>query len=132
MLLADSDTVNNNKKKMASDEHINLAIKYIKAHYNEKIDVDDIANAIGLYPGYLQKLFRKKHSTSIMKYLQHYRVERSCQYLIVTNLSIEQIVMLVGINDVKNYYTYFKRYFNTTPKKFRIEHMKLMNTTNSN
>ncbi len=110
------------RKQLYTDDYINMAISYIKEHYNEKIDVKDIADAVGLYPNYLQKLFREKHETSIMQYLQHYRVEKSCQYLIETNLSVEEIVTLVGINDVKNYYVYFKRYFNTTPRKFRVEH----------
>ena len=131
ILLNETFKADSTKKHMISDEYINLAVRYIKKHYNEKIDVNDIATAVGLYPTYLQKLFRKKHATSIMKYLQHYRVEKSCKYLIETNLPIEQIVLLVGINDVKNYYTYFKRYLNTTPKKFRNEHLKLINKNNS-
>lgn len=118
------------RKQLYTDDYINMAISYIKEHYNEKIDVKDIADAVGLYPNYLQKLFRKKHETSIMQYLQHYRVEKSCQYLIETNLSVEEIVTLVGINDVKNYYVYFKRYFNTTPRKFRTEHSAIFKKNN--
>jgi AraC-like DNA-binding protein len=118
------------RKQLYTDDYINMAISYIKEHYNEKIDVKDIADAVGLYPNYLQKLFREKHETSIMQYLQHYRVEKSCQYLIETNLSVEEIVTLVGINDVKNYYVYFKRYFNTTPRKFRVEHSAIFKKNN--
>ena len=116
------------KRNLYTEDYISLAVQYIKEHYTERIDVQDIADAVGLYPNYLQKLFRKKHDTSIMKYLQHYRVEKSCQYLIQTNLSVDEIVTLVGINDVKNYYVYFKRYFNTTPRKYRIEHSEIINS----
>ena len=119
------------KRQLYTDDYINMAISYIKEHYNEKIDVKDIALAVGLYPTYLQKLFREKHKTSIMKYLQHYRVEKSCQYLIETNLSVEEIVAMVGINDVKNYYVYFKRYFDTTPRKFRMEHSVILQKKNN-
>ena len=120
------NTTNKRKKHLYMDDYINLAINYIKEHYNEQIEVKDIADAVGIYPNYLQKIFKKKHETSVMKYLQHYRIEKSCQYLIETNLSVEEIVTMVGINDVKNYYVYFKRYFNTTPKKFRLDHSDIL------
>ena len=117
------------RKYLYTDDYIKMAINYIKEHYNEKIGVQDIADAVGLYPNYLQRLFKKKHETSVMQYLQHYRIEKSCQYLIETNLSVEEIVSMVGINDIKNYYVYFKRYFNTTPKKFRLEHSGIISKT---
>ena len=120
------NTTNKRKKHLYMDDYINLAINYIKEHYNEQIEVKDIADAVGIYPNYLQKIFKKKHETSVMKYLQHYRIGKSCQYLIETNLSVEEIVTMVGINDVKNYYVYFKRYFNTTPKKFRLDHSDIL------
>ena len=50
--------------------------------------------------------------------------------MIETNLSVEEIVTMVGINDVKNYYVYFKRYFDTTPRKFRIEHSVILQKKN--
>lgn len=110
------------KKHMVVDVYIDNAIEFIKKHYQMKITIKDIADAVGVYPFYLQRLFRENRSTSVMRFVQRYRMEKSCQLLIESDLSIEEICNSVGVGDIKNYYTYFKRYFNVTPQAFRLTH----------
>ena len=76
---------------------------------------------------YLQKLFHENRSTSVMRFVQRYRLEKSCQLLIESELSIDEICNAVGVGDLKNYYSYFKRYFNVTPQAFRITHRSKKN-----
>ena len=119
MLLTNADKLSS-KKHMVVDMYIDNAIEYIKTHYQMKISIKDIADAVGVYPFYLQRLFRENRSTSVMRFVQRYRMEKSCQLLIESDLSIEEICNSVGVADIKNYYKYFKRYFNVTPQTFRI------------
>ncbi len=115
------------KKHMVADIYIDNAIEYVKTHYQSKITLKDIADAVGVYPSYLQKLFHENRSTSVMRFVQRYRLEKSCQLLIESELSIDEICNAVGVGDLKNYYSYFKRYFNVTPQAFRITHRSKKN-----
>ena len=90
----------------------------------KKLLLKDIANAVGLYPAYLQKIFRENRSTSVIEYLIRYRMEKSCQYLLETNLTVEEISLLVGVADLKNFYVAFKKYFNCTPIQYRKDHQQ--------
>ncbi len=106
------------KKKFASD-YIQRTIDFIQEHYMDKIMLKDIADAVGLYPAYLQRIFRKNRSTSVMEYLLRYRMEQACRYLLDTDLPIAEISHRVGFGDIKNFYTTFRRFFNVTPKEYR-------------
>ena len=90
----------------------------------KKILLKDIARAVGLYPAYLQKIFRENRSTSVVEYLIRYRMEKSCSYLLETDLTVEEISLMVGVSDLKNFYTIFKKYFNCTPGRYRENHMQ--------
>lgn len=106
------------------DDYIANATTYIRENYMKKLLLKDIANAVGLYPAYLQKIFRENRSTSVIEYLIRYRMEKSCQYLLETNLTVEEISLLVGVADLKNFYVAFKKYFNCTPIQYRKDHQQ--------
>ena len=106
------------------NDYISTAILYIQENYMKKILLKDIARAVGLYPAYLQKIFRENRSTSVIEYLIRYRMEKSCSYLLETDLTVEEISLMVGVADLKNFYTIFKKYFNCTPGQYRENHLQ--------
>ena len=114
-----SGRVKSVKRKKSAEDYINSAVRFIHDSYYKNIKVSDVAAAVGLYPSYLEKVFVKYRATSIYNYLIHYRMERACKFLTETDFSVEEISHMVGINDVKNFYITFKRFFNETPKKYR-------------
>ncbi len=105
-----------------SDDYISAAMLFIQENYMKKVLLKDIANAVGLYPAYLQKIFRENRSTSVIEYLIRYRMEKSCSYLLESDLTVEEISLMVGVADLKNFYNLFKKYFNCTPGQYRQNH----------
>ena len=103
------------------DDYLQKATYYIRKNYNKKITIKEIADYVGIYPSYLEKIFKEGMDTTIQNHLMLFRISKSCQYLLETDLPLEEICSLVGINDLKNYYTYFKKVFNTTPIKFKTD-----------
>lgn len=110
------------KRKKSINDYINSATAFIHQNYMRKLTLAEIAEAIGLYPAYLQKLFRENRNTGVIEYLIHYRMEKSSQYLIETDYTIEEISSRVGIGDLKNFYTTFKKFFQLTPIEYRRSH----------
>lgn len=105
-----------------NDDYIASALHFMQENYHEKLRLKDIADAVGLYPAYLQKIFRENRSTSVIEYLIRYRMEKSCGLLLETDLPVEKISELVGVGDLKNFYVAFRKYFNCTPAQYRKEH----------
>ncbi len=104
------------------DDYILNATAFIQENYMKKLLLKDIADAVGLYPAYLQKIFREHRSTSVIEYLIRYRMEKSCRFLLETELTVEEISLLVGVGDLKNFYVTFKKYFGRTPVQYRKQH----------
>ena len=106
-------------KDVSINNYILRAVEYIHANYNTCITVNEVAHEVGLSRGYLQKLFKEQRNTTIIEYLIHYRMEQSCKLLIETDYSVAAIAAKVGFNDLKHFYTIFKRVFHTTPSEYR-------------
>lgn len=110
------------KTDNVKNDYLASAILYIKMNYNKKIYIGDIASNIGISVGYLERLFRDERATSPMEYLNIYRIEKACGYLMSTDLSIKQICFDVGFSDLKNFYQTFKHQTNVSPGEFRSIH----------
>jgi AraC-like DNA-binding protein len=116
------------KKRHSINYYIQSATGYIHENYMKSLTLGDIASAVALYPAYLQKLFRENRNTGVIEYLIHYRMEKSSQFLLETTHTVEEISRLVGINDLKNFYTMFKRYFFMTPIEYRVANSRKAET----
>lgn len=108
-------------------DYVASAVKFIVDNFNKKIALDDVAGHVGLSSGYLQKLFNKERSTSVIEYLLRYRVEQSCKLLIETEETISDICIAIGFSDIKNFHYAFKRVIGMTPNEYRRMH-KMRNT----
>lgn len=58
------------------------------------------------------------HSTPFV-YLQQVRIQKSCQYLLNTDLSISRIAVSCGFNDLSYYARCFRRLLGLTPSQYR-------------
>ena len=111
----------NAAKKMtpAQETHVNLAIKYIKDHYSEPIDVDSICNEIGFSKYYFCKIFKKQQGMTIYQYLLNYRIVNAKELLAYSKLSVNTIATQVGFKNSLTFIRAFERIVNMTPSEYR-------------
>lgn len=98
---------------------MNAAVNYIKAHYGEKLTLEETAKAAGYAPSYFSRIFREEMGCTFKDYLAEYRIERSKHLLISGNDSISDICSVVGFPDQSYFTKIFRQYTGTTPDKFR-------------
>lgn len=98
---------------------VNESIVYIQENYRNRISLIDIANEIHVSPSYLSRKFGDEVNTSIMNYLNDYRIEKAKYLLIYTKDSISEIAEQIGFNSLHYFSTQFKKKENVTPKQFR-------------
>ncbi len=100
-------------------ERIQEIISYIEQNYNKKITLGDIADHIHICRGECCKIFKKYMKIPLFKFIQEYRIEKSMNALINTNLSIGDIADKVGFSD-SNYYSHtFLKVKGCSPTKYR-------------
>lgn len=95
------------------------AISYMERRYNTPLDLEDIAAQVFLSPEYFRKLFKKMTGESVRTYLHGLRVDEACRLLTVTDMSIQDISIAVGYQDMKSFYQAFKQKTGKTPKEYR-------------
>ena len=103
-------------------ESKNKVIQYIKEHYKEKIILEDIAKEFNYSVGHLCRTFKLEIGDSIVNYIIKYRISMAMKLLIErTDLSIEEIALDVGFNDVQFFDKTFKKLVGMTPGQYRKE-----------
>lgn len=100
-------------------EEIKTAITYIRENYKEKIYVRDLASLLNLNEQYFSRFFKKAIGRSPMAYINEYRIRQSMQLLKETDLSVMEICMDCGFNNLGNFLREFRKYTGTTPLKYK-------------
>ncbi len=109
-------------------ESIKTALTYIKDNYKEKIYIADLAEQASLNEQYFCRLFKKAIGRSPIEYINEYRIKQTRRLLEETNLSVTEICLECGYNNLGNFLREFRKYTGTTPLQYRknSEKVKIM------
>jgi AraC-like DNA-binding protein len=99
--------------------HLLRARDVADRHYAERLDVDDMARAAGLSRAHFSREFKQAFGVSPHAYLLTRRLERAATLLRMTDRSVVEICMDVGLQSVGSFTTSFKRMFGKTPTAYR-------------
>ena len=92
-------------------EEKNEIVRYIKEHYKEKIILEKVANEFNYSVGHLCRKFKQDTGDSIVNYITKYRISVATRILFENrDLSIEEVALEVGFNDVQYFNKIFKKY----------------------
>jgi AraC family transcriptional regulator, melibiose operon regulatory protein len=99
--------------------HAEKIARFIAAHYAQSLNIDTIADSVGLHPHYAMQLFRKAYGLSIIAYLTQYRVAHAQQLLVTTSLSVLEVGMQAGFSSASRFYSAFKAACGLAPAAYR-------------
>ncbi|ANZ61079.1 hypothetical protein AYR62_10645 [Secundilactobacillus paracollinoides] len=106
----------------AQDELTQLSLalqRYLKDHYQDKITSKTLSDHFAQRGTYLVKILRQTVGLSPAEYLMQYRMEEASRKLLNTDLSIADIAMEVGFQNIYYFSTSFKKYTGVSPSKYR-------------
>ena len=92
---------------------------YIKAHYAEKLTLEEAALQAGYSPSYFSRIFREELGCTFKEYLTAYRIEQSKRLLLSGEDSVSDICSVVGFSDESYFCRIFRERTGTTPDRFR-------------
>lgn len=98
---------------------INTVIEHIEKNYMEELSVGKIADMLGINKFYFCRLFREYTGKTLTEYINSVRIRESAALLKGSDMSITEIAMRVGFNDVNYFSRIFRSHTGTTPSSMR-------------
>ncbi|MDY0393981.1 AraC family transcriptional regulator [Virgibacillus halophilus] len=85
--------------------------RYIREHFQEKISLDEAADAVGLSASYFSNLFKQEFGINFTDYINRLRMEAAKTMIEENKLSIKQISYMLGYKDPNYFSRVFKKIF---------------------
>ena len=101
--------------------HLLRAKDLADARYAEPLAVDDLARAAGLSKAHFSREFRRAFGESPHGYLLTRRLERAAALLRMTDRSVADICLSVGLTSVGSFTSSFTRTYGVTPTAYRAQ-----------
>ncbi|QUI24485.1 AraC family transcriptional regulator [Vallitalea pronyensis] len=111
------------KKRMTSSnkqiEYIETAIEYMKENVENNITLHQLTKEMNLSKNHLIYLFKNKTGYTPIDYFIRLKMQRACQYLDLTNMTIAQVSKKMGYDDPYYFSRLFKKIMSTSPSYYR-------------
>ena len=99
-------------------QYIPQILNYIQQHYADT-SVEGIARRFSFSTSYLGRIFRENTQTTVMEVIQQVRIQKACELLVSTRLSVQNVSEMVGYSDVTYFIRMFKKHQQMTPLQYR-------------
>ncbi|WP_016957836.1 helix-turn-helix transcriptional regulator [Catenovulum agarivorans] len=105
---------------LTRSEQITPRVKqHIAKHFQEHIDIAELAIACNVSQSYLVRCFKKDTGQTIKQYLNQFRVNQAKKLL--ANLTVADVAFAVGFNDSNYFTTVFKKITGVAPLRYKKE-----------
>ncbi|WP_276481458.1 AraC family transcriptional regulator [Paraflavitalea pollutisoli] len=101
------------------EDVVDKAITIMTESIRSVCNLSDIAARLNVSSSHLSFLFRQKTGYPPMEYMNHLKVQKACQYLLLTTKRIHEIAEEIGIEDAYYFSRFFKRQMGMSPRAYR-------------
>ena len=100
--------------------YIDELIRCMEQNYADpKLNIDALADHVGLSASHIQNIFKTATGSSISAYLRRLRLNKATELLKNTDIPISEIAERTGFGNSNYFYTVFKRHYSITPTEYR-------------
>lgn len=99
--------------------HFAKIIEYIRQNYKKDIDINMLAEYVGLSYSHVRKIFHDETGENIVNFINNFRINEAKRLLRETNMNINDIALSLGYNNNQSFNRFFKKYEGITPGEFR-------------
>lgn len=108
---------------MVQNKAVREALLYIHQHYDEKLSVHEMAEALHISVNHFIRLFKFMLGMTPQKYIQTYRIKQAAatikQFSNDASLSISEIAAGAGFSDANYFTRSFKKVMGMTPSQYQ-------------
>ncbi|THF74847.1 AraC family transcriptional regulator [Cohnella fermenti] len=106
---------------LPAESYVRQAMDYVHQNYDRDIQVKDVAAAVSLHPGYLQRIFKAQAGRTLGEYLTNLRMQKARMLLRQTDIPVSDISDYVGTGSRQYFHALFKKHTGQTPVEFRAQ-----------
>ncbi len=114
-----ADTAEEDALRSETLSKIKIIEKYISENYKNKITVSQLSRLLYLSDGHFCRFFKRHMGMSAIEYLNVYRVGKSLELLRDRELSVTDVALQTGFDDVNYFSRVFKKIRHQTPSEYR-------------
>jgi transcriptional regulator GlxA family with amidase domain len=92
---------------------------WVRAHLNQKLDVEALADAAVMSPRTFERQFKAQFNTTPARWVQSLRVEAAMQHLENREMSLGKVALVTGFRDERALRRAFLQQIAVTPKQYR-------------
>lgn len=120
-------TVSEVKKEPLAIKEIRKIAEYINENFMRDITIDDLSKVSNLSNDHLIRVFSKYVRQTPISYINSVRLHKAAQLLSDPKMSISEIAMTVGINNISYFSKIFKRQYLKSPSEYRSANLNNLN-----
>jgi len=98
---------------------------YIRMNFDRPITASKIAAALGYNTDYLGRIYHRLYGCTLTESIHRRRIEKACEWLLDTNLTIAQIASRCGFSDTDYFRRIFRRIMQIAPGDYRTEFSRM-------
>lgn len=95
------------------------AVKFIDSHCGEKITLKSVSELCNYSSVYFSKLLKKHFGYGFSEYLMKRRINKAMNYLIETDIPINEISVMSGFSNKTHFYRIFQKHIGVKPSFIR-------------
>ncbi|MGC6427352.1 MAG: helix-turn-helix domain-containing protein [Akkermansiaceae bacterium] len=100
------------------------ATEFIKSNYADKIRMGELAQRVGLSVRQFERKFKKAFKTTPTQYLLKFRILKTCELLVDSDLNVTEIAQQVGFFDHSALSKQFSAMIGVSPRAYRLRWTK--------
>ncbi|GEL11304.1 transcriptional regulator, AraC family [Flavobacterium glycines] len=101
------------------NDKISQSISYMKNNLNQLITIEKLAQEACFSVSRYSELFKQKTGYSPILYFIRLKIQKACEYLYFTNMSIKEICKEVGFEDPYYFSRMFKKQIGISPMQYK-------------
>ncbi len=109
---------------MLHEETVSQALSYIQLKYQEPIQVQDVADNIGVSRRVLEKKFKKHLNRSILSEINRLRFDHIARLLLETNMTVTEIAANVRFSSPEHISRQFRNEKGLSPSEYRKQNSR--------
>lgn len=100
-------------------EKIKEVITYIQENYKKSISIKELSEIAKYSDYHFVRFFKSQTGKTCTEFINSFRIQKSIEFLLNTNLPITEIAYEVGFGDVSYFIKTFKKLIGTSPSIYR-------------
>jgi len=110
-------------RRQAAEDSVLSTIKFMRQHLDMNLTLNELAAQSGQSVPYYCRRFKERTDQSPMSYFIHLRLQKACELLVQTDLSVKDVAEELGYKDPYYFSRLFKKIEGCAPSQYREQHI---------